>query len=77
MPVSRADLLMVRQAIREGWPVPEAVRLAVIDDVCDVALAGDPRRAIAAVRVILAMEDDNQHAEQRWASEQWPAHAPR
>jgi hypothetical protein len=64
LPVSPSDMLMARRAIREHWPVPPDVAAAVIRDVCDVALsAANPRRHVAAVRVILAAEADRQRAE--------------
>ena len=66
MPVSRSDLLLVRQAIREGWPVSQPVMDAVVRDVVNKALApedADPRQFIAAVKVVIAMEGANQAAE--------------
>jgi hypothetical protein len=52
---------MLRQAIRENWPAPLPVCAAALRDVVDVALTSDnPRRMVAAVRVVIAMEADNQ-----------------
>lgn len=62
LPVSRSDLLLVRKAIRLGWPVPARVRQAVVEDVCDAAMGDDLRRSLAAVRVLLDCEDDNYRA---------------
>jgi hypothetical protein len=60
-PVTRSDLLLLRRAIREDWPVPEHVREAVIHDV--VAIATDdtsgPRMWVSAARVIIEMEAAN------------------
>lgn len=66
LPISLSDLLLVRRAIREGWPTPQPVRDAVVRDVTDVALLEvpeSPRRFLAAVKVCTAMEGANQDAE--------------
>jgi hypothetical protein len=51
----------MRQAIREGWDVPQSVRGAVVRDV--TALLDDPatcpRMLNATTRALLAMEQDN------------------
>jgi len=56
-----SDLLLVRQAIREGWAVPQSVRGAVVRDV--TALLDNPatsaRMLIATTWALLAMERDN------------------
>jgi hypothetical protein len=65
-------MLLVRQAVREGWPVAEHVARAVIDDICEVALGANPRHSIAAVRVIVAMVADNQQVEHGLPRESWP-----
>ena len=61
-PVSRSDLLLVRQTIREGWRVPQDVYEAVVRDV--VAIAIDPdvetRMYIAAARTLIKMASENQ-----------------
>ena len=60
-PVRPADLLFVRQAIREDWDVPQGVRGAVVRDV--TALLDDPatraRMLNATTWALLAMEQDN------------------
>ena len=53
------DLLLIRQAIREGWPTSPEVGAAIIDQVVRSALrAKDARLSIAACRVLIdAMKD--------------------
>ena len=60
-PQARRDWLLVRQAIGEGWPVPEAVRWQIAALVCSTGLSSpNARMRLAAV---LAMEHDNMDAE--------------
>lgn len=48
------DLLLIRQAIREGWDTPPAVAAAIIRQVVSSALAAQkPRLSLAAVRVCI------------------------
>ncbi len=61
---TKADLLLIRQAIREDWPVPDDVRRAIIDELFQEVDTdcSDVRRFIAIVRVILAMAKANINA---------------
>ncbi|QDS99950.1 hypothetical protein [Adhaeretor mobilis] len=79
LPVDRGDLLLVRRAIRYGWPVPPEVRQAVVDDLCASfdKCNEDDRFAMAVCRTVIAMEGENQaleHAEQdrTWATDSPP-----
>jgi hypothetical protein len=58
-PTTNADLLLVRQAIREDWPVPDEVRRAITEELLQEvgtdANNVDVRRFVAIARVILAM----------------------
>jgi hypothetical protein len=57
-------MLMVRQAIREGWPVHPEVKSAVVSDISLIALEGaERRRVLAAIRVLLAMAESNRKLE--------------
>ena len=60
-PTTNADLLLIRQAIREDWPVPEDVRRAIIEELFQEVDtdSSDVLRFVAIVRVILAMVKDN------------------
>jgi len=62
-PVSRSDLLLVRQAIREGWPVSAEVRRLVVDDVYQASTTESLRLLLATARTAVAMEGENQHQE--------------
>lgn len=56
---SRADLATVRRAIREGWDIPEQL-LATLPKIAGaMALKGKPRDQIAAMKVLLAMKEQN------------------
>jgi hypothetical protein len=52
---------LVRQAIREGWPILPWVGDAIVRDVLAVLddPAARPRMEIAAIRTLIAMEADN------------------
>ena len=55
------DLLLVRQAIREGWNTPKPVCDAIIRDVVIAALdAQKPRLTLAAIRTAIDMVKDQQ-----------------
>ena len=63
LPTMLADLVMLRRAVNEDWPVPANVRQAVIDELKDELETSDPRRVLSAVRLVLAMESANVRAE--------------
>ena len=55
------DLLLIRRAVREGWPTPPAVCDAIIRDVVTAALEAEkPRLTLAAVRVCIDVVKDQQ-----------------
>ena len=60
-PTTNADLLLIRQAIREDWPVPDDVRRAIIEELFQEVDtdSSDVRRFLAIARVILAMVKAN------------------
>jgi hypothetical protein len=48
------DLLLIRQAIREGWDTPPDAAAAIINDVVGAAVESKkPRLTIAACRVVI------------------------
>ncbi len=53
--IRASDLLLIRRAVREDWPVPQAESEALIGDVVLSAARADdkPRLQIAAVRVVI------------------------
>lgn len=68
LPVSNSDLLLVRRAIRDKWPVSQCVRDLVVEDVTHVALGEanlSSSRLISAVTVLISMEEADQIAELR------------
>ena len=59
--VSRSDLLLIRPAIREGWPVPRPVKDRVMLNIFHVFDTTESPRMMAAVaRAVVAMEAHNQ-----------------
>jgi hypothetical protein len=75
LPVTASDVVLVRRAIRQGWPVPGSVMPAVVGDVCEAALTLSPRRSNSAVSAIIEMEAVNQNAELSGGVGEWPTHA--
>jgi hypothetical protein len=54
-------MLLIRQAIREGWDTPQPVRDAIVNEILPAALDPvRPRMTLAAVRVAIDMVKDNQ-----------------
>jgi hypothetical protein len=60
---SRADLATVRRAIREGWDIPEQLLSALPKIAGAMAVKGKPRDQIAAMKVLLAMKEQNDRPE--------------
>lgn len=55
------DLLLIRQAIREGWATPPEVAATILNDVVGAALESkDARLTIAACRVVIDAAKDAQ-----------------
>jgi hypothetical protein len=60
---ARADLATVRRAIREGWDIPEQLLSALPKIAGAMAMKGKPRDQIAAMKVLLAMKEQNDRPE--------------
>ncbi len=58
---TKAELLLIRQAIQEGWPVPDNVRRAIIEELFQEVGpdSSDVRRFLAITKVFLAMTQAN------------------
>lgn len=56
---SRSDLAMLETAIRKGWDIPEQLLDALPKVAGSLALKGRPRDQIAAMKVLLAMKEQN------------------
>ncbi len=61
--VSRGDLVLLRHAVRENWPIPVERRPVIIQGLSDLIGNTDPRRTIGVARVFLAMHRANLEAE--------------
>ena len=59
----RANLRLIRRAIRAGWPIPEDKRRALVEHLEAVATAGNARNAIAAAWCLLAADRVNRQLE--------------
>jgi hypothetical protein len=59
----RGDLRMVERAIKNGWDIPESLLEALPKIAANLALTGNPREKISAMRVILAMKEQNDRPE--------------
>jgi hypothetical protein len=56
---TRSELRLLRQAINQGWPIPQARRGPILADVCAGLDPADSRRVIAVCRVLLAADRAN------------------
>ena len=59
LPTLRADLVLLRQAINEDWPVPQNVREAIVAELSDEIDSPNVRRFMAVTKVFLAMTRAN------------------
>jgi hypothetical protein len=70
-PTTLTDLVCLRRAIREGWPVSADIRQAILDELCDDMLpsidgdsgSGSVRRLLSCVRSVIEMGSVNQAVE--------------
>ncbi len=60
---SRGDLVLLRHAIREDWPVPKERRRPILDEVFQLLHSKNPRVAIGVARVFLEADRANLRAE--------------
>ena len=63
VPTKLADLVLLRQAINEDWPVSSRVRQAIIDEFTAEIDTPDVRRSLSVARSFLTMESANIRAE--------------
>ena len=63
LPTSLADLVLLRRAINENWPVPENVRRAIIGELESEIGHSDGRRSLSIARSFIDMEGANIRAE--------------
>jgi hypothetical protein len=60
---TREDFRMVETAIRKGWQIPDQLLEALPRVAGVMALKGKPRDQIAAMKVLLAMKEQNDKPE--------------
>jgi len=63
LPTTLADLVMLRRAINEDWPVPDKMRQAIVSELGDEIDSLEVRRALSVARLFLAMSSANIRAE--------------
>lgn len=61
-PLTRSDCVLIRQAIRGGWDVPEAKREEIIRQTLEALESTDEWLVVAAAQLVILMEGAN-HAE--------------
>ena len=64
---NRADARMLERAIKERWPIPEKARQALMSRMLQIGLSPDSsnREAVAAARVVLTADGQNQADEHK------------
>ena len=62
-PTSLSDLVLLRRAINEDWPIPDNVRRAIVGELEDEIESPDVRRLLSVARSFLAMDSSNIRAE--------------
>lgn len=69
---NRKDVVLMRRAVNERWPINEAVRPAVTNEMSRLAIDPnqDPRTKVAAAKVLVAMDRLNQADEKPAAANQ-------
>jgi hypothetical protein len=56
VPTSLSDLVLLRRAVNEGWPVPDDVRQAIVGELATDLASSEVRRVLSIARVFLAMD---------------------
>ena len=73
LPTTLSDLVLLRRAINEDWPVPDNVRQAICDELAEEELeSSEVRRLISVVRTFLAMDRANMRATETALQEFYP-----
>jgi hypothetical protein len=58
----RANLRLIRRAIREGWPLPKEKRVALMRHLSGIINTGHTCNCLAAIRCILEADQANLNA---------------
>jgi hypothetical protein len=56
---NRADLALLRRAIKEDWPVPASVRQSIVEELAGEIETPDVRRLLSVAQTFVAMEESN------------------
>ena len=56
LPTSLSDLVLLRRAINDGWPVPAMVRAAIMSELENEIQSTDRRRMLSVAKTLLVME---------------------
>jgi len=64
-PMSRSDLRMVEQAVRQNWSIPDAIFQALPGVMAQILSSGSNREKVAAARVLAALHSQNQATQPR------------
>ena len=59
LPTTLDDLVLLRRAINEDWPVPPNVRRAIVDELAGEISSLGVRRAFSVIRTFLTMDRAN------------------
>ena len=59
LPTTLDDLVLLRRAINEDWPVPPNVRQTIVDELAGEVDPPNVRRAFAVIRTFLTMDRAN------------------
>lgn len=62
VPTKRSDLVLLRRAISEDWPVPENVQRTIVAELGGELRTKDARRFLAVARAFLEMQAANLRA---------------
>jgi len=65
LPTSLADLVLLRRAIREEWPVAANVRQAIVDELGEGLESNNVWRTLSIARASIAMDRANMRADDR------------
>lgn len=61
--MSRSDVRRIEQALRKNWQIPEAVYVGLPQKMARIVVEGSPREQVAAARVLIAMQAQNDAAQ--------------
>ena len=68
----RSELQILHRGIRERWDIPPDVLEAVPARMREIVESGSPRDAIAAAKVLLAMQDRSQKTSPKSCRDEYP-----